>query len=197
MAVNVGKATVVTVGGYFVVNRRLEEDDWTELDVREDERIGEEVIEVGSLVVEVGSGVVMGEVGGNVGGVAPVNVGVMMVMSVSESVEGSAKEDGAEGSIVIESREFEANTLPTVPGSVGCVSGVEASGTVSVRVDGSSGVAVIVSGVPVSDGNASVAVGSFVCVIVNDRLVSVDEEDVDEEEPVDVCDGNVGNVSSS
>lgn len=204
---NVGKAAVVTVGGYFVVSEKRDEDDWTELEVREDVRIGEEVIEVRS-VVKVGVNVesvmvdVSGEVGGNVGGVAPVNVGVMIVMGVSESVVGSDKEDGAKGSIVIESRELEANT---VPGSVGRVSGVEASVMDCGRVEGSPGVRVIVSGVPVFDGNASVAVGSLVSVIVivNDRLISKDvdreknEEDDDEEESVDVCDRNVGSISSS
>jgi hypothetical protein len=186
------------------VDMKPDEDDSTELDVSEDEIIGEEVIEVGSSVVRVEAGVgvesvigdVLGEVGGNVGGVAPVNVGVMMVMSVSESVVGSGRELGAEGSIVIESSEFEASTLP---GSVGSVGGVEASVMVSGRVEGSPGVRVIVSGVPVVDGNASVAVESLVSVIVDDRLVSedVDEEDVDEEKPVGVWDRNVGNVSSS
>ena len=128
------------------------------------------------------------------GGVAPVNVGVMM--SVSVSVEGSGREDGAEGSIVIEPRELEARTLP---GSVGRVNGVEASVAVSGREERSTGVRVIVSDVPVPDGSASVAVESVVSVIVDDKLLSrdVDKEDVDEEKSVGVCDRNVGKVSSS
>jgi hypothetical protein len=43
-------------------------------------------------------------------------------MSISESVEGSDREDGAEGSIMIEPRELEVRTLL---GSVGRVNRVE------------------------------------------------------------------------
>lgn len=189
----------------MVVDRKLDEDGLSELEVTEDERIGEEVVEVRPLVVEVGSSVglesVISDESGGVresvgGGVAPVNVGVIKVVGDPVSVEGSDREDGAEGSIVIEPRELEAGTLPE---SVGKVNGVEASVAVGGREEGLIGVRVIVSGVPVLDGNASVAVGSVVSVSVDDRLLSRDEdkEDVDEEKSVGVCDRYVGSVSSS
>jgi hypothetical protein len=70
---------------------------------------------------------------------------------------------------------------------------------VSGREEGSTGVRVIVSDIPVLDGNATVAVESVVNVIINDRLLSraMDKEDLDEEKSVGVCNRNVRNISSS